>query len=115
MTESSWQAHSAAQLPSALSQQSIVLGHHEAALQAMTQQQTTLLQSVNNLTKLFHDLSSRIPILNAQDDPPTCVSDSTDPPVSPAFWEEVYPAPEPFSRELGESKGFLLQCAFVFE
>lgn len=115
MTESSGQPDSATHLHSTLSEQDILLGHHEATLQMITQKLTTLLQSMNNLTKMLHYLSARIPIPNTQADPPTCVSHSADPTVSPAFKEKVSAPPEAFPRELGKSKGFLLQCAFLFE
>lgn len=106
---------SATHLQSANSEQGVLLDWHKAELQNMLQWQTTLLQSMNLLTRLFHDFSATIPSAAVPSISPHSVLSREDPPFVQALCEVISPPPKPFSTDLGKSCGSQMQCILAFE
>lgn len=118
MTEPSGQSDSAAQLRTALSEQGVLLGRHDAAINGVLHQQNSILQHLHQMTNQIQILQDRISPANPAPAPapvpapaPAPTSASSAPPLPR---DVIMPVPEQYSGELGKSKGFLLQCSLAF-
>lgn len=115
MSEPSVQTDSAAALRTALSEQGILLGHHENVITSMAQQQTSILQTLTQLSHQVQQLSAKFSVSSssASASPSQSPAPVAQPPPA-AFRDAASPPPEPFSGELGKCRGFVLQCSLVF-
>uniref|UniRef100_A0A3B5Q1I5 DUF4939 domain-containing protein n=1 Tax=Xiphophorus maculatus TaxID=8083 RepID=A0A3B5Q1I5_XIPMA len=114
MSEPSGLVDSAAQLRTAVTEQGVLLGRHNNALQAMQQQQSELTQSLSELSQQLKEISAKIKLSAAGTGTPAASPAPVTTSPSPSFREVISPPPEPFSGEQGKCRGFLLQCALVF-
>uniref|UniRef100_A0A3B5RFK8 DUF4939 domain-containing protein n=1 Tax=Xiphophorus maculatus TaxID=8083 RepID=A0A3B5RFK8_XIPMA len=102
------------QLRTALTEQGVLLGRHNNALQAMQQQQSELTQSLSELSQQLKEISAKIKLSAAGTGTPAASPAPVTTSPSSSFREVISPPPEPFSGEQGKCSGFLLQCALVF-